>query len=230
MLENSETLQGINQEELFCTMLDELPWSSLRVFVQANAQLLKLSTAGGHRLEAKGKKRVKKIVVREAKKAEFSANFCNGVFAAWYPVHTDLHKQLEDYFHSDEYTAHREENELDDDAYVLPDEQFKSFFKIDDLQKWRIILVFSPLKFSDEQIHSILDDSQGNTHLLDRISSFEERIAEVQSENERLTQENERLQKQATQIGSGSVDMKRTTRELRAEVAALETRLESVQT
>ncbi|MBT3381098.1 MAG: hypothetical protein HN742_20930 [Lentisphaerae bacterium] len=230
MLDNSETLQGINQEELFCTMLDELPWSSFRAFVQANAQLLKFCTAGGHRLDAKRRKRVQKLVVREAKKAEFSASFCNGVFAAWYPIHADLHTALEEFFHSDEYKEYREKEELEEDVYVLSEEKFDGFFKIDDLQKWRVLLVFSPLKFTDEQAQKILDDSQGNTHLLDRISSFEERMDELQRENDRLTQENERLQKQTTQVSSESVDQKRATRELRVEVTTFETRMESVQT
>ena len=101
MLGNNEQIQGVNLTEVFTQMIGELPWASLLQYIQANGPLMKLCTIGGHRLVPDKRKRFEAIILREAEKGNFSEAVTNGVFAAWYPVHTELHKQLEDYFHSD---------------------------------------------------------------------------------------------------------------------------------
>ena len=98
MFANNEKGQGVNRAEVFAKMLGELPWANFRCCIQANAPLLKLCTFGGHRLEPQKRDRLEKIVYREAEKAEFSEAVRH--FAAWYPVNQDLHRKLEDYFHS----------------------------------------------------------------------------------------------------------------------------------
>ena len=102
MLENNEKIQGVNLSEVYGVMVKELPWSVMLSYINANANLLKMCTIGGHRLDPNKRERFEKIIIREAEKAHYSEAVCNGVFASWYPVHTELHQALEDYFHSDE--------------------------------------------------------------------------------------------------------------------------------
>ncbi len=230
MLENKEALQGIDLPQVFSRMLEEIPWTSLRAYVQSNSQLLKLCTIGGHRLEPKRRKRIHSVLLKEAKKAEFSQAFCNPLFAVWYPVHEDLHKSLEEYFHSDEYKAYREEKELSEDSYVLPDDVFDSNFKVEQLEQWRILLCYSPLQLTDEQTSKILDDNQGNVELLRRLREAEERLQEAEKERSRLATESKRLKKEFQQSNKDAAAQKKTNRELRAEVSALENRADAAQT
>jgi len=96
MLVNESKLQGVNVKDLFTRMVSEVPWANLKAYVQTNAQLLKMATIGGHRLEPKHRDRVDKLILREAEKGNFAQTATNGVFAAWYPVHAELHQKLED--------------------------------------------------------------------------------------------------------------------------------------
>ena len=66
MLVNESKLQGVSTKDLFSRMLSEVPWASLKTFVQANAQVLKLATIGGHRLDPKHRDRIDKLILREA--------------------------------------------------------------------------------------------------------------------------------------------------------------------
>ena len=226
MFENSDKLKEVNPGELFARMLGEVPWSSLRAFIQANAPLLKQVTAGGHRMDPKRRKRVEKIIKREAEKAEYSDTVVSGLFAAWYPVHETLHKALEDYFHSDEYKAYREEHELDEEDYVLSPEKFDEFFSINDLEEWRILLCFSPLKFTDEQADRILDDSQGNTRLLARIKELEEENEKLRKRDQQLETETERLKATFQNANAETQDLKRQNRQCRNDLDALNVKLE----
>jgi DNA repair exonuclease SbcCD ATPase subunit len=229
MLVNESKLQGVNTKELFARMLGEVPWASLRIFVQANAPLLKLATVGGHRIEPKHRDRIDKLVLREAEKASFSQATTNGIFAAWYPVHEDLHKRIEDYFHSDEYKQFRQENNLGEDEYVLPDPKFDEFFTIDHLQEWRILLCFSPLKFSDTQADRILDDSQGNSRLLSRIKELEEKVAALEKRDQQLVGEAERLREGQQQAQTEAQDSRKALRQARTEADALTVRIDRAQ-
>ena len=227
MLANNEPVQDINLEQVFSTMLNEIPWASLRVHVQANSQLLKLCTAGGHRVEPKSRKRVQDVILKEARKAEFSQNFCNGLFATWYPVHKDLHKTLEDYFHSDEYKKYREEHELDETDYVLPDDVFEETFRLEELEPWRVLLCFSPLQFNPEQMKRVVSDSEGNVELLRRSREQSDRIKELEKENERLAAEAERLKASQVQAAEAALEHRKAYRALRSAADALEKKLET---
>jgi len=197
MLANNEPLQGVKLGEVFSLMLRELPWPNLKACIQINTQLAKLSTLGGYRLEPKHRTRFEGLVLKEAEKSEFSATFCNPIFAQWYPVHQKLYQPLEDYFHSDVYKTYRESQSLGEDAYVLSAEKFAEYFLVEDLEKWRILLCFSPLQFSPEQAKQILDDNQGNDVLLRRLRDLEESLELVRRENTQLQGENERVKAQA---------------------------------
>lgn len=229
MLVNESKLQGVNVRELFTRMLGEVPWASLKTFVQANASLLKMATIGGHRLEPKHRERIDKLVLREAEKANFSQTMTNGVFAIWYPVHEDLHKKLEGYFHSDEYKQYRQEKGLGEEDYVLPDAKFDEFFDIDHIQEWRILLCFSPLKFSDAQADKILDDTQGNSRLVARIRELEEKLGAAEKQQQHLLTEMERLRQSQQEAQSEAQEARKALRQTRADAEALTLRLERAQ-
>ena len=226
MYENSDNLKGINREELFARMVGELPWGGLKTFIQTNAQLLKQVTAGGHRMDPKRRQRAEKIVLREAEKAEYPEAMVNGLFAAWYPVHEELHKALEDYFHGDEYKAYREEHEIEEDQYILSPEKFEEYFSVDDLEEWRVLLCFSPLKFSDEQAAKVMDDGQGNTRLLARIKDLEEKTEQLEKREQQLIAEAERLRGECQSANAEAQEAKKANRQIRTEVEALNVRLE----
>ena len=229
MLGNNEKIQGVNLAEVFAGMLGELPWSSLRNYVQVNAPLAKLCTLGGHRLEPNKRERIEKLIFREAQKAEFSDSWCNGVFASWYPVHEVLHSSLENYFHSDEYKAYREAEKLGEDAYVLPDAKFDEFFSVADLDKWRILLCFSPLKFSHEQAAKILDDSQGSAQLLAKLKDVENERDELSRKATQLATEAEKLRAKQNEVGNELQELKKQNRQLRQEQEQGQEKLDSVQ-
>lgn len=226
MLVNESKLQGVNTKELFTRMLSEVPWASLKTFVQANAPLLKLATIGGHRLEPKHRDRIDKLVLREAEKANFAQAMTNGVFAAWYPVHQELHKKLEDYFHSDAYKEYRQEQKLGEDDYVLPEAKFDEFFSIDHLQEWRVLLCFSPLKFDDTQAGKILDDSQGNSRLVSRIKELEERVATLEKREQQLAGEADRLRESQQQAQADAQESRKALRQARTDAEALTVRVD----
>ena len=171
MLGNNEQIAGVSLPEVFSQMVSELPWKSLETYIQGNSQLLKLCTIGGTRLKPDKRKKFEQIIVREAEKQKFADAVTNAVFAAWYPVHKELHEQLESYYHSDEYKAYRQEYGLDEEAYVLPDEKLDSLFRVDDLKLWKILLCFSPLRFTAEQAARLLNDSTGSEELVERLKA-----------------------------------------------------------
>ncbi|MCQ2396357.1 MAG: hypothetical protein MJ106_01515 [Lentisphaeria bacterium] len=176
MLGNNEKIQGVNTPELFAAMLSELPWRALNQYITGNAQLLKVCTFGGHRVDPNQRPRLEKQVINEAVKTEYSEATCNALFAAWYPVHAELHEKLETYFKSDEYKAYRTENKLSDENYILCTEKFDEFFSANELKAWKILLVFSPLKFTHEQADQILNHQASSPELLEQIASLEARL------------------------------------------------------
>lgn len=227
MLGNNEKIQGVNLADVFVKMLGELPWSNLRNYVQANAPLAKLCTIGGHRLEPNKRERMEKLIIREAQRAEYADSWCNGVFASWYPVHEALHGTLEGYFHSDEYKAYREENQLGEDDYVLPMAKFEEFFRLDDLDKWRILLCFSPLKFSQEQSAKILDESQGNAQLIGKLREIEAERDDLNRKTSQLSAEAEKLRARHTESANENQELKKQNRQLRLDQDQSQEKLES---
>lgn len=229
MFANNEKIQGVNTAEIFARMLGELPWANFRGYIQANAPLLKLCTFGGHRIEPQKRDRLEKIVYREAEKVEFSEAVCNGLFASWYPVNQDLHRKLEDYFHSDEYLNYRKEQNLKDDDYVLPDDKFAEFFVIRDQPAWKILLCFSPLKFSDSQVARILDDTQGSTQLLEQIAQLEKELEESRRKNSQNAAELEKLRARQQGDTSEIQEQKKLVRNQKSELDAQQRKFEGAQ-
>ena len=165
MLGNNEKIQGVSIPDMFSQMLSELPWRTLSQYISGNAQLLKVCTFGGHRIDPQQRPRLTKQVINEAVKTDYSDSTCSALFAAWYPVHAELHAKLEGYFNSDEYKEYRKENKLNDVDYVLSDDKFREFFQVSDLKAWKILLVFAPLKFTKEQADQILNHQEGSEEL-----------------------------------------------------------------
>jgi len=221
MLANQEPITGIKVADVFAMMLAELPWPSLRNYVQANSQIAKLCLIGGYRLEPKHRKRFEIVVLKEAEKAEFSQLFCNPLFAQWYPVHQEIYKSLEDYLHSDDYKTYRQGLNLDEDVYVLPDTIFDSVFKAEALEAWRILLCFSPLQFSKEQAVKILANEGANEVILKRSRGLEEMLDDARRENARLSAEQERLKAQVDGTAAELQELRRLKRDLSAEKADL---------
>ena len=193
MLVNDEKIQGVDLKTVFTKMLSEVPWNALRAYVLGNVQLNRLCTAGGFRLEPNRRSRVEGFILRDAEKNNYSEIFCNGIFAQWYPVHTEIHQALEDYFHSEAYKKLREERQLKEDDYVLEDDKFHSLFKVEDFETWRILLCFSPLKFTPEQAKEILEDRKNDVDLMTRLQEAESQRDELSRKVAQLTAEAERL-------------------------------------
>lgn len=212
MLGNNEIIQGVDKTAVFAQMLREVPWSSLKLYVQANAPLLKVCTIGGHRLEPSKRDRIEKIVLRELERTSMADALTNGIFASWYPVHEELHKRLEDHFHSDDYKAWRQAQNLGEDDYVLTDEKFDAFFRREDFAAWRILLCFSPLKFTAAQADKMLHDSQGSAELMEQFKSLETEKADLLKKVDQLNAEAERLRVRQQTDASEIQDLKRQLR------------------
>jgi len=230
MLGNNQEILGVNTADVFAAMVRELPWESLRDFIQANPQVLKRCTIGGHRLQKEFRARFEKIVLQEADKADLRDTFHSSVFAQWYPVHQALHKALEDYFHSDEYKAYCKEHGLDEDTYVLPADKFDQFFAVKDVARWRILLCFSPLQFTREQADRILHDAQGNELLIQQLHEARSQADGIRGDRERLENENRQLRERLEQVAAESQESRDERKTLRAEVAALTQKFAASQT
>ncbi len=227
MLGDNEKINGVDLKDVFTGMLAELPWESLKACILSNAVLVKQCTCGGFRLEPKQRARLEKFIIRDAEKGEFSEAVCNGVFASWYPVHTALHQELEDYFHSDEYKAYREEKGLGEDEYVLQDSKFDEFYKVDDFAAWRILLCFSPLKFTAEQAAKILDDKKGDANLMERVKNAEAEKAELAKKVAQLTSEAEKLRARQQADQNEIQELRRLNRQAKNDIEQLQKRADT---
>ncbi len=229
MLGNNKPLEGVDLAKVFAAMVGDLPWTSLKAFIQTNSQLAKMATIGGHRMEVKRRNRLEKIVCREAEKDGYAASFANGVFAYWYPVHEQLHKRLEDYFHSDEYKAYRQEHDLADDCYVLSDEKFKQFFLAEELEQWRILLCFSPLQFTDKQAGTVLDGAGENPDLLQKVQDLEAAVEQYKKRSDLAAADMERARQEQQKASSEAQELRKLRRELTKECESLRAKFETSQ-
>lgn len=219
MLGNNEKIQGVSIPDMFSQMLSELPWRTLSQYISGNAQLLKVCTLGGHRIDPQQRPRLTKQVINEAVKTDYSDSTCSALFAAWYPVHAELHAKLEGYFNSDEYKEYRKENKLNDVDYVLSDDKFREFFQVSDLKAWKILLVFAPLKFTKEQADQILNHQEGSEELLERIKELEARLSEADRKASSASGE---LEKARQQQQSAENELKEARHQIRTQKGDLE--------
>lgn len=219
MLGNNEKIQGVSIPDMFSQMLSELPWRTLSQYISGNAQLLKVCTFGGHRIDPQQRPRLTKQVINEAVKTDYSDSTCSALFAAWYPVHAELHAKLEGYFNSDEYKEYRKENKLNDMDYVLSDDKFREFFQVSDLKAWKILLVFAPLKFTKEQADQILNHQEGSEELLERIKELEARLSEADRKASSASGE---LEKARQQQQSAENELKEARHQIRTQKGDLE--------
>lgn len=219
MLGNNEKIQGVSVPDMFSQMLSELPWRTLSQYISGNAQLLKVCTFGGHRIDPQQRPRLTKQVINEAVKTDYSDSTCSALFAAWYPVHAELHAKLEGYFNSDEYKEYRKENKLNDVDYVLSDDKFREFFQVSDLKAWKILLVFAPLKFTKEQADQILNHQEGSEELLERIKELETRLSEADRKASSASGE---LEKARQQQQSAENELKEARHQIRTQKGDLE--------
>lgn len=219
MLGNNDKIQGVSIPDMFSQMLSELPWRTLSQYISGNAQLLKVCTFGGHRIDPQQRPRLTKQVINEAVKTDYSDSTCSALFAAWYPVHAELHAKLEGYFNSDEYKEYRKENKLNDVDYVLSDDKFKEFFQVSDLKAWKILLVFAPLKFTKEQADQILNHQEGSEELLERIKELETRLSEA---DRKVSSASGELEKARQQQQSAENELKEARHQIRTQKGDLE--------
>lgn len=219
MLGNNEKIQGVSIPDLFSAMVAELPWRVLSQYINSNAQLLKICTLGGHRLDPNQRARFTKQILNEAARNNYNEATCNALFSAWYPVHEELHEKLETYFKSDEYKAYRAERKLSDEEYVLSDEKFQAFFQVSELKAWKILLAFSPLKFPQVQADQILNHQAGSAELLDQIAALEARAAEAEKKAAAAVADIERVRAQQQSVEN---ELKEAKQQLRAQKSELE--------
>lgn len=230
MLANNKPVQDVDLANVFAAMIGELPWKTFKEYIQSSAQLLKRCSVGGHRTDNKKfRKRFEKIVLKEAEKAEYSQEFCSAAFAFWYPVHENLHTALENFFHSEEYEKLREEQDLEEDAYVLPDNKFDELFDVKDVRAWRILLCFSPLQFTEEQAQTILSDSAGNETLVDQIKELQQKLKSKDQENVVLQNENQEIRARLKELGEEGQQLRNERKQLKSECTSLGTKFESAQ-
>ncbi len=227
MLGNNEKIEGVSIPDLFSAMLAELPWRSLSQYITSNAQLLKICTFGGHRVDPQQRPRLMKQIQNEAAKGNYADPTCNALFAAWYPVHKELHEKLEDYFKSEEYKAYRAENKLNEEDYVLSDEMFQKFFQVSDLKVWKILLAFSPLKFSKEQAEQILNQQAGSAELLEQVASLEAKLADSQKKESAAQAELERARAQQQSQENELKNLRQQLRTQKSELDSVNQKLQS---
>ena len=229
MLENKEKAKNIDYESVFTAMVTELPWRNFKYFMQSSPQLLKKLTMGGHRMDKKNRKRFEKKLITEARNQDFAPEITRGLFAHWYPLNEEIHQKLEEYFNSEEYKQYREEQNLDKDTYALPQEVFERIFNPKDVNKWRIILCFSPLAFTDDQADKILqpstDSDEGG---LQEVQELQQATESLKQENNKLKNQNEDLRSRIEKLNSEDKQIRLERKDLRAQNDKLSKQLEAV--
>lgn len=227
MFANKEGMQSVDLKAIFTKMLKEVKWESLKTYINNNADLAKRCTMGGFRMDEKYRPRMQDVILRDAERGGFTDAAAGGVFTVWYPVHETLHKNLEDHFNSEEYKTYRTENGLAEDEYVLTPEKFQQFFDVKELMAWKILLCFSPLKFSDEQAKVILDDKQDNAELAEKLAQLEQKNGELQRKVEQLQQEAERLRARQQTDAQEILNFKKENRQVKLDCEQYQKRAES---
>ena len=227
MLGNSEKIENVDRKAVFNKMLAEVPWDNLKAYILSNAQLTKLCTSGGFRLDVKFRKRAEAFIQRDVEKSDYSEIQCNGVFASWYPVHKDLHEALENYFHSDEYEKYRQENGIAEDEYVLPDEKFNELYSVSEFEAWRMLLCFSPLKFTHEQADKILEDKKDDAALMDRLTKAEAERDDLSKKSSSLAAELEKLRAKQQADQNEMQELRRQNRQLKADLEQAQKRADT---
>ena len=227
MLGNNEKIPGVNIADLFAAMVKELPWRTLKEYITGNAQLQKICTIGGHRIDPNQRPFLEKQVIREAERAEYSEMTCNAVFAIWYPVHEAIHQNLEGYFKSDEYKAYRTENKLTEEDYVLPQEKFEAYFQVNDIKAWTILLAFAPLKFTQEQADAILNNRTGSAELVEKVAALEAQLAEANRKAANANADAEKARQQQAAAASELQELKKAQRQFKADLDAANQRFTS---
>ena len=227
MLGNNEKIENVDRKAVFNKMLAEVPWENLKAYILSNAQLTKLCTSGGFRLDIKFRKRAEMFIQRDVEKSDYSEIQCNGVFASWYPVHKELHEALETYFHSEEYEKYRQENGVAEDEYVLPDAKFDELYSVSEFEAWRMLLCFSPLKFTHAQADKILEDKKDDAKLMERLTAAEAERDELAKKNSSMAADLEKL-RAAQQAAQNEIqELRRQTRQLRNDSEQLQKRAET---
>ena len=227
MLGNNEKIENVDLKAIFDKMLAEVPWENLKAYILSNAQLTKLCTSNGFRLEVKNRKRAEIYIQRDVEKSGYSEIQCNGVFASWYPVHKDLHEALENYFHSDEYEKYRQENGVAEDEYVLPDEKFNELYSVSEFEAWRMLLCFSPLKFTHAQAEKILEDKKDDAVLMDRLTKAEADRNEFSKKNSSMAADLERLRAKQQTDQNEMQELRRQNRQLKSDLEQAQKRADT---
>ncbi len=229
MFPNNEPFGNIDLEEICTRMLSELSWTRLQGLIQSNSRLYKRCTVGGHRFTPKHRKRFEKIILQEAQKQNFDRQFCNNLFAYWYPLQEKLYNKLEEYFHSDEYQQYKEQQDISDEIYAIPDEKFEEFFEIEEIEQWRIVLCFSPLEFTREQAERILNESEKSSDLVSKIQNLENDIEQLRKDRDNKERELENLQERYNTCTEELQELRQTKRSNAAEIRDLQNKFKSSQ-
>ena len=227
MLGNSEKIENVDRKAVFNKMLAEVPWENLKAYILSNAQLTKLCTSGGFRLDIKFRKRAEAFIQRDVEKSDYSEIQCNGVFASWYPVHKELHEALENYFHSEEYEKYRQENGIAEDEYVLPDDKFNELYSISEFEAWRMLLCFSPLKFTHAQAEKILEDKKDDAALMERLTKAEAERDELAKKNSSMAAELERIRAKQQADQNEMQELRRQGRQMKADLEQAQKRADT---
>ncbi|MFW5996785.1 MAG: hypothetical protein ACOCQP_02115 [Lentisphaeria bacterium] len=225
MLENKEKLQKIDLQNVFTKMVQDLPWKSFRDILQTNQQLLKKLMLGGHRMEAKNRKRFEKKLIQEAERQNYTPEITSAIFAHWYPLQETIYKNLEDYFDSEEYKEHLKNNDLDENSYVLPQDKFEEFFDVKDVDTWRVLLCFSPLAFTEEQADQIINAAGSDEALLERCQELEAEIEELKQEKNKLASQNKDIRTRLKELNDEEKQRRDDRKDLRAQVDKLQRQL-----
>lgn len=229
MLGNNEKIQGVSIPDLFSAMLAELPWRVLHKYITDNAQLMKICTLGGHRVDPQQRPRLMRQVQNEAERNNYSDATCNALFAVWYPVHEKLHEKLETYFKSEEYKAYRAEHKLTEEDYVLSDEKFSQFYESGEGKAWKILLAFSPLKFPQSQADQILHPQGASEEVLAQAAQWEKKCGEAEKKAAAAMADLERSRAQQQSLETELRNLKQQLRTQKGEMDALAQKLQSSQ-
>ncbi|NMA21480.1 MAG: hypothetical protein GX927_12970, partial [Lentisphaerae bacterium] len=109
------------------------------------------------------------------------------------------------------------------------DDKFTEFFVLREQPAWKILLCFSPLKFTDSQADRILDDTQGNTQLLEQIAQLEKELEETRRKGSQNAAELERLRARQQDDATEIQEQKRLVRNQKSDLEAQQRKFESAQ-
>lgn len=146
------------EEESLKLLFDRLKWSEISDVFNSITDVRRAYLTGGFTLKRENKTRSRNVFRKYFKdNPERSDTLKINLFMTWYSRQEGFGEDIDEYFQSDAYQTLVEEKGLDENFYHLTDEKLEEFSSRWSRDNARLLLFFSPIKFSESQAEVVAE-------------------------------------------------------------------------